>query len=84
MQKQLQKIRVKIKQNDSPAHFFVEYDADKPEFGEAQNHSLDCNSNKNESGPKRNTGKYYLLLHTTTKNISYKKMKFPIELIFFY
>lgn len=73
MKKQLQKIRVKIKQNDSPAHFFVEYEngADKPEFGVDQNHSSDWNSNKNESGIKRNTGEYYLFLHTTI-NILFK------------
>lgn len=70
MQERLQKIRVKIKQNDSPAHFIVEYEngADKPEFGVAQN-SLDWNSNKNESGPKRYTGKYYLLFHICIDDI---------------
>lgn len=70
MQERLQKIRVKIKQNDSPAHFIVEYQngADKPEFGVAQN-SLDWNSNKNESGPKRNTGNYYLLFHISIDDI---------------
>lgn len=76
MQQRLQKIRVKIKQNDSPAHFIVEYEngADKPEFGVAQNHSLDWNSNKNESGPKRNTGKYYLLFHISIDDILSRKI----------